>query len=102
MRYLLTGDEFGAPEALRLGLIQEVVEPGRQLERAIEIAERIAAQAPLAVAATLRSAWTSVTEGELAAAKQLRDDLPKVLASEDFREGVASFRERRAARFSGR
>jgi enoyl-CoA hydratase/carnithine racemase len=35
MRWLLTGDEFGADEAHRIGLVQEVVEPGKQLERAI-------------------------------------------------------------------
>src|SRR5580700_10873532 len=74
MRYLLTGDEFGASEALRLGLVQEVVEPGRQLDRAVEIAGRVAAQAPMAVAATLRSAWTSVQEGESVAIQRLRDD----------------------------
>ena len=42
MRYLLTGDEFDAPTALRLGFIQEIVEPGRQRERAIELAKSIA------------------------------------------------------------
>src|SRR6185436_14216810 len=47
MRYLLTGDEFNATEALRIGLVQGVVEPGKQVERAVEIAETIAAQAPL-------------------------------------------------------
>jgi enoyl-CoA hydratase len=102
MRYLLTGDEFGAAEALRLGLVQEVVEPGRQLDRAVEIAERIAAQAPMAVTATLRSAWTSVEEGESVAIQRLRDDLPQVLISQDFKEGLASFRERRAARFEAK
>jgi enoyl-CoA hydratase len=101
MRYLLTGDEFGAEEAKRLGLVQEITEPGRQIERAIAIAERIAAQAPLGVRATLRSAWMGITEGETAAAEHLRDDMGAVLASADFREGVNSFRERRTARFEG-
>ena len=41
MRYLLTGDEITAPEALRMGLVQEVVEPGRQFDRALELAERV-------------------------------------------------------------
>jgi enoyl-CoA hydratase/carnithine racemase len=102
MRYLLTADEFGASEALRMGLVQEVTEPGRQLERAVEIAERIAAQAPLGVRATLRSARMGIVEGEVAAAAGVREDMPRILGSEDFREGLASFRERRVARFQGR
>ena len=102
MRYLLTADEFGAAEALRIGLIQEMTETGQQLARAIAIAERIAAQAPLGVQATLRSARLGMLEGENRAAEHLRDDMRTVLASEDFREGVASFRERRAARFLGK
>lgn len=102
MRYLLTADEFGAAEALRMGLVQEVTEPGQQLERATAIAERIAAQAPLGVQATLRSARLGIEEGEPAAAARMRQDMPAILASEDFREGVASFRERRSASFRGK
>jgi enoyl-CoA hydratase len=102
MRYLLTADEFGAPDALRMGLVQEMTDPGQQLERAVAIAERIAAQAPLAVQATLRSARLGLVEGELVAAARIRDDMPAILASQDFREGLASFRERRAASFLGR
>jgi len=102
MHYLLTGDEFGAATAVRLGLAQEIVEPGRQFDRAVEIAERICAQAPLGVQATLRSAWTGIVDGEIAAAEHVRDDMSEVLASEDFKEGIASFRERRSAKFTGR
>jgi hypothetical protein len=50
LRYLLTGDEFTAETALRLGFIQEVVAPGSERQRAIEIATLISQQAPLAVA----------------------------------------------------
>ncbi len=102
MRYLLTGDEFGAAEALRMGLVQEITEPGRQFERAVAIADRIAAQAPLGVQATLRSAWLGIEEGEAQAAARINEDMPAILASEDFREGLASFRERRSARFQGK
>jgi enoyl-CoA hydratase len=101
MRYLLTGDEFTAADALRLGLVQEVVEPGQQLERALQIAARIAEQAPLGVRATLKSARLALTDGEPEAALHLRDDMRAVVESEDFKEGVQSFRERRAAKFTG-
>ena len=68
MKHLLTGDPFDAAEAHRMGLVQEVVEPGTQLDRALELAERIAtAAAPLGVAATLRSAYRAVYEDHDAA-----------------------------------
>jgi enoyl-CoA hydratase/carnithine racemase len=102
MRWLLTGDEFGAEEALRIGLVQEVAEPGTLLERAIALAETIAAQAPLGVTATLASARYALPGEEEQAAKRLLPDLKPILASDDVREGVASFVERRAAKFTGR
>jgi enoyl-CoA hydratase len=102
MLYLLTGEEFGAKEAYRMRLVQEVVEPGRQLERAVEIAERIAAQAPLAVAATLASGRTLIREGHPAAAAELSPIQARLLATEDAAEGLRSFRERRVAAFKGR
>ena len=101
MRWLLTGDELGADEALRLGLVQEVVAPGQQLGRAIELGERIAAQAPLGVRATLASARLASAD-EAQAAARLLPDLGPIMASDDAREGVQSFLERRAARFTGR
>jgi enoyl-CoA hydratase/carnithine racemase len=102
MRFLLTADEFGAAEALRIGLVQEVVAPGEQLDVALGIAERIAAQAPLGVAGTLANARVGRSEGPAAAAAQLTGLLPGILASEDAAEGVRSFVERREARFTGR
>ena len=101
MRWLLTGDELTAEEAHRTGLVQELVEPGEQLPRAVEIAERIAAQAPLGVRATLASARLALAD-EAQAAARLLPDLAPIMASEDAREGVMSFLERRQARFTGR
>jgi enoyl-CoA hydratase len=101
MRFLLTAEEFGAAEAYRIGLVQEVVEPGRQLERATAIARRIAAQAPLGVQGTLANARVARDEGTAAAVEHLRGLLPTIMNSEDAAEGVASFLERRPGEFTG-
>jgi enoyl-CoA hydratase len=102
MRYLLTGDELDAEEALRIGLVQEVVPPERLLERAVALAEVVAAQAPLAVQATLRAARLAAAAGEMIAARELLPETRRLMASADAREGLASFLERRAARFTGK
>lgn len=103
MKFLLTGEEFGAEEAYRIGLVQEVVAPGEQLVRATEIAQRIARQAPLGVQATLANARAAQrAAAEKAAATHLKDWLPTISGSEDALEGVASFVERREAEFRGR
>lgn len=102
MRFLLTAAEFGAEEAQRIGLVQDVVPAGQQLDRAIEIAVLIADQAPLAVRATLTNSRIAVSGGSQAARAHLVEQLQLVLTSEDAVEGVRSFVERRPARFTGR
>ena len=102
MMHLLTGDEFGAAEALRIGLVQEVVATGQQLARAREIAQVIARQAPLGVYATLRNARLAWREGEPAAVAALPAEIVSVSESEDAREGMMSFVERREGNFTGR
>ncbi len=101
MRYLLTADEISAEEALRFGLVQELTEPGRPVERALVIAATIAAQAPLGVMATLASARLTRARGEKAAIERLLPDLMPMMESEDLKEGVQSFIERRDAKFKG-
>ncbi|UQA57194.1 crotonase/enoyl-CoA hydratase family protein [Polyangium aurulentum] len=102
MRWLLTGDAFDAAEALRIGLVQEVVPAGDLLGRATALAERVAQQAPLAVQATLASARAAVTEGFEAEAARLEERARKLMATEDAAEGMRSFVERREGVFRGR
>jgi enoyl-CoA hydratase/carnithine racemase len=100
MRWLLTADELPADEAHRIGLVQELVAPGQQLERATAIAQTIAAQAPLGIHATLKSARLAEHDPGVAA-HRLLPDLQPLLASADMREGLAAFLERRAGKFTG-
>jgi len=102
MRYLLTGDEFDAQTALRLSFIQEIVEPGRQIERAVELAQHIADQSPLALAATIENARLAQREGPVAAAAQFGETQTRLIASADFQEGMRSFKEKRPPRFGGK
>src|SRR5262249_15429299 len=102
MRFLLTAEEFGAADALRIGFVQEVVPRGRHVERAKEIAQLIAKQAPRGVQGTLANARIAASSGFGAATEHLVGELPAILASDDAREGIASFIERREAKFTGK
>ena len=102
MRWLLTGDEFDAGTALRLGLVQEVVPKGTARDAALALAKRIAAQAPLAVRATRASSDIYAREGEAAAIAALPRQSAVIAQTEDFAEGVRSFAERRDGRYAGR
>lgn len=102
MRWLLTGDRFDAAEALRIGLVQEVVEAEQLRDRAIEIAQTVAKRAPLGVYATIRSARTAQLRGTQAAIDELLAIARELMDTEDAEEGVRSFVERREGNFRGR
>jgi enoyl-CoA hydratase/carnithine racemase len=101
MRFLLTAEEFGAAEALRIGLVQEVVPAGSHVERARELAQVVARQAPLGVQGTLANGRVGRSQGPDAARRHLASLLPAILDSQDAAEGLRSFIERREARFTG-
>ena len=82
--------------------MQEVTAREALLDRAAALAERIAAQAPLGVAATLAKRTPRASGGDAVAARALRGEITKLMASDDAREGLQSFLERRAGRFAGK
>lgn len=102
MRWILTGDRFDAAEAHRMGLVQEVVAHGEQYARGLELAQRVAAQAPLAVQAALANARLAVREGDKAAEQSLQPALVRLASSEDARIGMEAFVTRQPAIFVGR
>ncbi len=102
MLHVLTGDEFGSAEALRLNFVQRVVPAGQALPEAIRIAQSVAAQAPLAVVATRQNVLKAVEHGPVVAMHDFLEVQRRLSNSEDAKEGVESFVERRAARFTGR
>ena len=68
----------------------------------MELAQHVAQQAPLAVSATINNARKALYEGPAAARAEFGKVQRGLLASEDFQEGLRSFKEKRPSRFSGR
>jgi enoyl-CoA hydratase/carnithine racemase len=102
MRWLLTGDQFDATEAYRIGLVQQVVPDGQQFEAALSIAQRVASQAPLAVQAALANARIAVRDGDSAAEQALQPELVRLVQSEDAAIGMQAFLTRAEPSFVGR
>jgi enoyl-CoA hydratase len=102
MYHLMLCDEFGAAEAYHIGLVQEVVSPGRQVERAMELAGIINRNAPLGIQVTKEAARKFIETGQNAAILMLPLMSDRVMNSEDAAEGIRSFIERRVGVFHGR
>ena len=91
-----------ATKAHRIGIVQEIVPYGEHLDRAVEIAQTIARQAPLGVQATLQSARQAIRAGEAAAEAQLVPTVQKLFTTENAAIGVQAFLTRTTADFVGR
>jgi enoyl-CoA hydratase len=100
MDLLLTAREVPADEALRIGLIGHVVAPGEALDKALEIAAVINANAPLAVEAILQSVRETEGMSEVdGLARELEIGWP-VISSNDAAEGQKAFAEKRPPKFT--
>jgi enoyl-CoA hydratase len=102
LEMMLTGDMVDADEAFRIGLVNRVIEPEALLETAREMARRMIANGPVAIALALeavdRGISTTIDDAQI-----LESNLFGLLASTtDMREGMNAFLEKRKAEFTGR
>jgi len=101
-KLIYSGEMIGADEALRIGLVEEVVAPDRLMDRAHELAASIAKKSPVALQ-LIKEAIRASLETPLAEGLRLETALLSVaFSSEDKREGVRAFLERRPPQYKGR
>jgi enoyl-CoA hydratase/carnithine racemase len=102
MRYILTGDLLGAPEAYQMGLVSELVPDAEVEKRAVEMAKQIADLPPLAIEmakeAVLRGMDASLDTGLALETKAIQ----LLFSSQDQKEGMAAFIEKRKPKFTGK
>jgi enoyl-CoA hydratase len=102
MELALTGDPIDAERAHHFGLVNELVEPGKALEAALALAERVTVNAPIAVRESRRVLLDGMLADDDTAWKITFDAMAKAMATEDFAEGPRAFIEKRAPEWKGR
>ena len=102
LEWLMTGDAMPAQRAYEIGLVNRLVPKGQALSTAMEVATRIAANAPLVVQAMKSIARRTLPASPTELYYPHRRLLDGIAHSDDIKEGVASFKEKRAPRFTGR
>ena len=102
LEWLMTGDAMTAQRAYEIGLVNRVVAKGQALSVAMELAAKIAGNAPLVVQAMKSIARRTLPSSPTELYYPQHRLIQGIATSEDIKEGVASFKEKRAPRFTGR
>ncbi|MCW2616477.1 MAG: enoyl-CoA hydratase/isomerase family protein [Frankiales bacterium] len=102
LELILTADRFGAEEAHRLGMVNHLVEPDAVLDRARELAGRICQNAPLAVRESLAIAREALLISDEEGWTRSAEAMGRMRSSDDVREGIMAFIEKRDPTWSGR
>ncbi len=102
LQWIMTGAKMPAARAREIGIVNEVVPDGTATESALALADQINQNAPLVIRAMKALALSTVTKGPMELNFRNHQLLARIVASEDFKEGVAAFRERRPTQFKGR
>jgi enoyl-CoA hydratase len=102
MELALTGDPIDAERAYELGLVNRLAEPGEALAAALELADAIAVNGPLALAATKRVMVESADWSDSEFFERQSEIIDPVMRSEDAREGAIAFAEKRPPVWKGR
>jgi len=100
MELLMTADMIDAATAERLGLVNAVVPPGKEVEKAKEYIRKIASKGPVAIAKVIEVVNAYFEAGENGFEREVAE-FGHTAATEDFREGATAFIEKRAAQFKG-
>jgi enoyl-CoA hydratase len=99
---ILTGRVVDADEALRSGLVNAVHEPGELLAKTMEVAQALAAKGLLSLAAAKDALNRSLAGNHGANLEREADDFGELFSTEDAKEGMTAFAEKREPRFTGR
>jgi len=102
MEFLLVGEELSVERAYQIGFVNKIAPKGQHIALAQEMAAKIAANAPLVVQSLKKLARDVMPKGPLETVAEVRRLLDAVRESDDLKEGVNAFKEKRKPRFEGK